>query len=92
MRSKILLIGGVALLAYVIGTRTPRVQVKNRESVGHQIVRLWNDPRAKKQRHKNAEKRAKALATVAKQKRRSAEKRAKALADRAETTFRQLRK
>jgi len=81
MRNKILLIGGVALLAYVVGTRTPRVEVKNRESVGHQLVRLWNDPKAKKQRRKAAERRVKA-----------AEKRAKALGKKAESTFRELRK
>ncbi len=56
MRTKLVLLGAVALLAYVVGTRTPRVQVKNRESVGHQIVRLWNDPGARKRRRKAAKK------------------------------------
>jgi len=58
MRNKLIVIGAVALLAYVIGTRSPRVQVKSRESVGHQVVRLWNDPRARKRRRKAAKKAA----------------------------------
>ncbi|MDQ1176897.1 hypothetical protein [Microbacterium sp. SORGH_AS_0421] len=58
MRNKLIVIGAVALLAYVIGTRSPRVQVKSRESVGHQVVRLWNDPRARNRRHKAAKKAA----------------------------------
>ncbi|PVE76991.1 hypothetical protein [Microbacterium testaceum] len=58
MRNKIVLIGAVAVIAYVVGTRTPRVQMKSRESVGHQLVRLWNDPRARKRRHKAAKKAA----------------------------------
>ncbi|MFF7681924.1 hypothetical protein ACFZA2_04110 [Microbacterium sp. NPDC007973] len=60
MRNKIILIGAVALVAYVVGTRTPRVQVKKRESVGHQIVRLWDDPKARRRRHKAAKKAARA--------------------------------
>ncbi len=62
MRNRIIVIGAVALIAYVIGTRTGRVEVKNRESVGHQIVRLWDDPRARRRRRKaaaRAEKKAK---------------------------------
>ncbi|WP_295784972.1 hypothetical protein [uncultured Microbacterium sp.] len=58
MRNKIILVGAIALIAYVVGTRTPRVQMKSRESVGHQLVRLWNDPRARKRRHKAAKKAA----------------------------------
>lgn len=66
MRNKIILVGAVALIAYVVGTRTSRVQVKNRESVGHQMVRLWNDPRARKRRHKAAKKAAAAAEKRAK--------------------------
>ena len=66
MRNRIIVIGAVALLAYAIGTRAPRVQVKNRESVGHQIVRLWNDPRARKRRRKAANKSAAAAKKRAK--------------------------
>lgn len=58
MRNKVILIGAVAVIAYVVGTRTPRVQVKKRESVGHQIVRLWDDPAARRRRHKAAKKAA----------------------------------
>lgn len=60
MRNKFILIGVVALVAYVAGTRATRVQVKKRESVGHQIVRLWDDPRARRRRKKAAEKAARA--------------------------------
>lgn len=66
MRNKLIVIGAVALIAYAVGTRTPRVRVKNRESVGHQIVRLWNDPRARKRRHKAAKKAAAAAEKRAK--------------------------
>lgn len=62
MRNRIIVIGAVALIAYVWGTRVGRVEVKNRESVGHQLVRLWDDPRARRRRRtsaKKAEKKAK---------------------------------
>lgn len=66
MRNKIILIGAALLIAYVVGTRTPRVEVKSRESVGHQLVRLWDDPRARKRRRKAAEKAAAAAEKRAK--------------------------
>jgi hypothetical protein len=59
MRNKILLIVGVAFLAYVLGSRAATVQVNKGESVRHQLVRLWNDPQARKRRKKAAEKAAK---------------------------------
>ncbi|KEP73940.1 hypothetical protein HR12_28430, partial [Microbacterium sp. SUBG005] len=34
--------------------------MKKRESVGHQLVRLWDDPRARRRRHKAAKKAARA--------------------------------
>lgn len=58
MRNKIIVVGALAVFAYVAGTRTPRVQVEKRESVGHQLVRLWDDPRARRRRHKAAKKAA----------------------------------
>lgn len=54
MRNKILVIGGIALLAYVLGSRASRGT--RPESVGHQAVRLWTDPKAKKTRRKSAAK------------------------------------
>ena len=67
MRNKIILIGVALLIAYVVGTRTPRrVEVKSRESVGHQLVRLWNDPRARKRRRKAAKRAAAAAEKRAK--------------------------
>ncbi|MFF1539507.1 hypothetical protein ACFVWL_05495 [Microbacterium sp. NPDC058269] len=59
MRNKILLIVGVAFVAYVLGSRAATVQVNKGESVRHQLVRMWNDPKARKQRRKTAEKAAK---------------------------------
>lgn len=60
MRNKILILGGVAFVAYVIGSRS--VTVNKGESVPHQLVRLWNDPKAKKERERKAKKLAKKLA------------------------------
>ncbi|MGC0368331.1 hypothetical protein [Microbacterium sp. SLBN-111] len=62
MRNRIIAVGAVAIVAYVLGTRAARVQVKSRESVGHQLVRLWDDPRSRRRRRRaaaEAEKRAK---------------------------------
>lgn len=62
MRNKILIIGAVAFAAYILGSRVAKVQINQGESVRHQLVRMWNDPKAKKQRHKTAEKAAKTAA------------------------------
>ncbi|MGO4488990.1 hypothetical protein [Microbacterium sp. 2RAF4] len=59
MRNKILLVVGVAFVAYVFGSRTATVQIDKGESVGHQLVRMWNDPKVRKQRRKTAERAAK---------------------------------
>ncbi|WP_029259387.1 MULTISPECIES: hypothetical protein [unclassified Microbacterium] len=59
MRNKILLIVGVAFVAYILGSRAATVQINKGESVRHQLVRLWNDPRARKRRKKAAEKASK---------------------------------
>lgn len=59
MRNKILLIVGVAFVAYVFGSRAATVQISKGESVRHQLVRMWNDPKARKQRRKTAERAAK---------------------------------
>lgn len=59
MRNKILLIVGVAFVAYVFGSRAATVQINKGESVRHQLVRMWNDPKARKQRGKTAERAAK---------------------------------
>lgn len=59
MRNKILLVVGVAFVAYVFGSRAATVQINKGESVRHQLVRMWNDPKARKQRRKTAERAAK---------------------------------
>ncbi|WP_223622862.1 hypothetical protein [Microbacterium sp. EST19A] len=60
MQNKILLIGAIAFVAYILGSRAATVQIDKGESVRHQLVRMWNDPKAKKERQKKAEKAAKA--------------------------------
>jgi hypothetical protein len=54
MRNKILVIGAVAFVAYAVGTRAGRVTVNKGESVPHQLVRLWDAPRARKRRKEAA--------------------------------------
>lgn len=56
MRNRIIVVGAVVLVAYIVGSRAGRVQVKSRESVGHQLVRLWDDPRSRRRRRKAAAK------------------------------------
>jgi hypothetical protein len=57
MRNKILIIGAVAFVAFILGVRATRP--KTTESTTHQLVRLWNDPKAKRARAKMAKKLAK---------------------------------
>ncbi|MEN0024535.1 MAG: hypothetical protein AAGC61_14715 [Microbacterium sp.] len=59
MRNRIIVIGLVAFLAFALGSRASRPEIKNRESVRHQLVRIWNDPKERKRRRKAAEKTAK---------------------------------
>lgn len=62
MRNKILLVGAVAVMAYLLGSRAHRPQIKNRESVGHQLIRLWDDPKARRRRHRARERAEKRMA------------------------------
>lgn len=57
MRNKILIIGAIAFAAYVIGSRS--VTVKKSESVPHQLVRLREERKARKDRQRTAKKIAK---------------------------------
>ncbi|WP_334149726.1 hypothetical protein [Microbacterium sp.] len=59
MRNKIIVIGIIAFVAFAVGARASRVQVNQGESVRHQLVRMWNDPKQRKRRRKAAEKAAK---------------------------------
>lgn len=59
MRNRIIVIGLVAFLAFALGSRASRPQIKSRESVRHQLVRIWNDPKERKRRRKAAERKAK---------------------------------
>ena len=55
MRTKALLIAGVAVAGYVLGTRATRPVQQPREALRHQVERLWTDPKARKRRAKRAE-------------------------------------
>lgn len=59
MRNRIIVVGVIAFLAFAIGSRVTRPEIKNRESVRHQLVRIWNDPKERKRRRRAAEKAAK---------------------------------
>lgn len=63
MRNKILVLGAIAFAAYVIGSRS--VTVKKSESVPHQLVRLRDERKAKKDRERKAKKVAAAVKDVA---------------------------
>lgn len=47
MRNRLLIFAVVVLGAYALGTRA-----RARESVAHQLVRLWNDPKARRRRER----------------------------------------
>ena len=60
MRNKVLIAGSIAFLSYILGSRANQARAAKTESVGHQVVRLWNEPKAKKSRKKTARKLASA--------------------------------
>lgn len=80
MRNKILIIGGVAFLAYILGSRAARGRTVASESVGHQIVRLWNEPKAKRARRKNAKHLAGTVQQGARRAKKAARKKVRRLA------------
>lgn len=59
MRNKVILIGGIAFIAYVLGNRARQSRDKNYEDFRHQVERLWTDPRAKRSRAKKRKQLAK---------------------------------
>ncbi|CAL4861222.1 hypothetical protein [Microbacterium sp. MM2322] len=64
MRNRILLLGAIAFVAYVVGSRS--VTVKKSESVPHQLVRMRDERKTKKARERKAKKIAAAVKGVAK--------------------------
>ncbi len=80
MRNTILIVGGVALVGFVLGTRANRPTIKARESVRHQLVRLWNDPKARKRRERKAKELRKDAERTGKHLAKAAKRRAKDLA------------
>lgn len=63
MRNRILLLGAIAFVAYVVGSRS--VTVKKSESVPHQLVRMRDERKTKKARERKAKKIAAAVKDVA---------------------------
>ncbi|WP_228545860.1 hypothetical protein [Microcella flavibacter] len=90
MRNPVLLVGGAVFLAYVLGSRANRpTSAPRAETLRHQAERLWNDPKARKERakhraarRKEAEKLATKLKKSAGSTAKKAEKTIKKTADR----------
>ncbi|MFN3708555.1 hypothetical protein [Microcella sp.] len=60
MNRNVLIVGGTAVAAYVLGTRANRPTLaEHPETLRHQVERLWTDPQAKKRRAKFRKQRAK---------------------------------
>ncbi len=88
MRNNILIIGGVVFLAYVLGSRANRPTSAPRpETLRHQAERLWNDPKARKEREKHRAARRKEAEKLAKKLKKSAGSTAKKTAKKAEKTI-----
>ncbi len=60
MRKNILLLGIVAVAAYIVGAQSTKSRGKNYEDLRHQVERLWTDPRSRKSRRELAKKAGKA--------------------------------
>jgi len=65
MRKNILIIGIVAVAAYIVGSESARSRGKGYEDLRHQLERLWNDPRARRSRRELAKRAGKATRRVA---------------------------
>jgi len=50
MRKNILLVGVIAVAAYLVGVESGKSRGKGYEDLRHQLERLWTDPRARKSR------------------------------------------
>lgn len=88
MRNTILVAGGAVFLAYVLGTRASRPTTGPQpETLRHQAERLWNDPKARKQREKHRAARRKEAEKLAKKLKKSAGATAKSTAKKAEKTI-----
>ncbi|RZT59587.1 hypothetical protein EV140_1567 [Microcella alkaliphila] len=60
MNRNVLIVGGAAITAYILGTRANRPTLaEHPETLRHQVERLWTDPQAKKRRAKFRKQRAK---------------------------------
>lgn len=60
MNRNVLIVGGAAVAAYILGTRANRPTLaEHPETLRHQVERLWTDPQARKRRAKFRKQRAK---------------------------------
>ncbi|MFC7431579.1 MULTISPECIES: hypothetical protein [unclassified Agrococcus] len=90
MRTTIVVIAGVAVAGYVLGTRANRPVLEPRESLRHQVERLWNDPKTRKRRERQARQLQKDARATAKRLRKDAGRKAGRLAKAARTRAGQL--
>lgn len=65
MRNKVVIIGAIAIVAYLFGSQARKN--KHYEDLRHQVERLWTDPKAKKSRAKKREQLAKRSRHIAKE-------------------------
>jgi len=61
MRKNIVILGVVAVAAYIVGSQSAKSRGKNYEDLRHQIERLWTDPHARRSRQELAKKAGKAI-------------------------------
>jgi hypothetical protein len=61
MGKNIVILGVVAVAAYIVGSRSVKSRGKNYEDLRHQVERLWSDPHARRSRRELAKKAGKAL-------------------------------
>jgi|GEM_PF-1490261 len=54
MRKNFLILGVIALAAYLVGVESAKSRGKNYEDLRHQLERLWTSPEAKRTRRRMA--------------------------------------
>ncbi|GAA1597562.1 hypothetical protein [Leucobacter chromiireducens] len=54
MRKNVLILGVIAVAAYLVGVESAKARGKNYEDLRHQLERLWTNPEAKKSRKRMA--------------------------------------
>lgn len=70
MRKNIVILGVVAVAAYLVGSQSAKSRGKNYEDLRHQVERLWSDPHARRTRRELAKKAGKGLKSASRSVRR----------------------